>query len=219
MQSKSYSKIKPEYLPGFALANKFLMRFMKYRYHLPHEITGDNTIKTHRLTMFVNSTYHQSGYLNNKFNGFVLCAWFDRYSKIRDYKIDKLLVHIPSYYHEILKYYLESLEDVYKFILKFKINLKFNDYPTCYELIQGLVQRYYYFKNLCTSLKEEIISQLSVPIHYRKSKNKLVKNLETGELYVKYPYRTARYFHRFQTKYHRGHPPHQVVIDVPIHDF
>lgn len=219
MQSKSYSKIKPDHLPGFALANKFLMRFMKYKYHVPHEITISNTIKTHRLTMFVNSTYGTSSYLNNKFNGYVLCAWFDRYSKIKDKNIDKLLKHIPSYYHEILKYYLKSLDDVYKFIQKYHISPNFKDYSTCYELIQGLVQRYRYYKDLCLELKNEIIKEMSHPLQFKYSKNKFAKDLTTGQLLPIYPHRQGQYFYRFQTKYHKGHPPHQVEILAPIHDF
>lgn len=152
---KSYSKEQAQHMPGLTLANKFLNRFMKYKYHLPHKLTTNNTIKTHSLPMFWWHRYGSSGSYDSKFNGYVLEAWVNRYSAIRGYQIEVLLKYIPEYYHEILRNYLISLDDIYYYVID--NDVQYTDNKLCYDLIHALINRFHWYKNLCSQMKSIII--------------------------------------------------------------
>lgn len=173
MSLKSYSKERAKNMPGLALANKFLIRFMKYKYHLPHNITTNNTIKTHSLTLFKWHHYGRSGYYDSKFNGYVLAAWMNRYSIIRGYKIDVLLENIPEFYHIALRYYLLSLDDIYNYFID--NDLDYKDNKLCYDLINALVNRFYHYKYLCRDIAANMKEALTLKLDYKYKKNSVPK--------------------------------------------
>lgn len=174
MSKKTNYNTRADQLPGFTLANKFLIRFMKYKYHVPHNITTNNTIKTHKLTIFKWLRYGSSGYYDSKFNGYVLSAWFDRYGKIRNADIELLLSHIPDYYHDVLHRYLEQLDEIYNYIIDH--NVDFKNSKECYDLIEALVNRFRFYKNFVSDVKKAALKVFSRPLTVKQAKKNPVPN-------------------------------------------
>lgn len=215
MNQKTKYNSRADQLPGYTLAKKFLLRFMKYKYHVPHNITTNNTIKTHKLPIFKWDRFRSSGSYDSKFNGYVLSAWFDRYSKIRDADIELLLSHIPDYYHDVLHRYLEQLDEIYNYIIN--ENVDFKDYKLCYDLIYALVERFRFYKNWISDVKRAALKIFSHPLVVKQVKKNPVLNHQYHQVQRLHNYYIPRYNPRLnqQFRYPVYDSYHNVYLNLP----
>lgn len=215
MNQKTKYNSRADQLPGFTLAKKFLLRFMKYKYHVPHNITTNNTIKTHKLPIFRWLRFGSSGSYDSKFNGYVLSAWFDRYSKIRDADIELLLSHIPDYYHEVLHIYLEKIDAVYNYIINEKVD--FTDNKLCYELIQSLTNIFRFYMNFLNDVKRAALKTFSHPLVVKQAKKNPVPNPQYHQVQRLHNYYIPRYNPRLnrQLRYPVYDSYHNVYVNLP----
>lgn len=143
---------KAQTLPGITLAKKFIGRFIKYKYHVPHLITGNNTCKTHLLTVYLNESRvygssgqfgdYRSGYKDSKFNKYVLEAWVQYIYRNFDINPDKyyiLIKNVPYYYYDDIESFRDNIMLIYNSVSSKLSTLSNNE---CGEIINIIVDEF-----------------------------------------------------------------------------